>query len=145
MDFESLMAFFGRHPMLSLALAGLTVAIVYTEVARLFRGYKALKPAELTQLVNQGDALVVDMSAIADFEKGHLPGSRNLIPSQFDPQGKLLAGARQSPVVVVCRNGMASATGAKKLKKAGFERVHWLDGGIAAWEAAGLPLVKGRG
>ena len=66
-------------------------------------------------------------------------------PSQFDPAGKLLAGAKQSPVVLVCRNGMASADAAKKLKKAGFEQVFWLDGGIAAWQAAGLPLVKGRG
>ena len=145
MDFQALMAFFGRNPMLSMALAGLTVAIIYTEIARLFRGYKAIKPAELTGLLNQGGALVVDLSAIADFEKGHVPGSRNVIPSQFDPQGKLLAGAKQSPVVLVCRNGMASADAAKKLKKAGFEQVHWLDGGIAAWEAAGLPLVKGRG
>ncbi|GAB3511732.1 rhodanese-like domain-containing protein [Pseudoxanthomonas daejeonensis] len=138
------MAFFGRHPMLSMALAGLTVAIAYTEIARLFRGYKALKPAELTSLVNQGGALVVDLSAIADFEKGHIPGSRNVIPSQFDPQGKLLAGKQQSPVVLVCRNGMASADAAKKLKKAGFEQVHWLEGGTGAWDAAGLPLVKGR-
>ncbi|WP_202922316.1 rhodanese-like domain-containing protein [Pseudoxanthomonas koreensis] len=145
MNYETLMAFFGRHPMLSLALAGLTVAIVYTEIARLFRGYKALKPAGLTTLVNTEKALVVDLSASGDFEKGHIPGSRNLIPSQFDPQGKLLAAAKQSPVVLVCRNGMASAAAAKKLKKAGFEQVYWLDGGTAAWDAAGLPLVKGRG
>lgn len=144
MTSETLMAFFGRHPMLSLALAGLTVAIVYTEIARLFRGYKAIKPAGLTELVNQGGALVVDLSATGDFEKGHIAGSRNLIPSQFDPAGKLLAGARQSPVVLVCRTGVASAEAAKKLKKAGFEQVHWLEGGTAAWDAAGLPLVKGR-
>ena len=66
------------------------------------------------------------------------------IPSQFDPAGKLLAGAKQSPVVVVCRTGMASAGAARKLKKAGFEQVYWLDGGLVAWQAAGLPLVKGR-
>ncbi len=138
------MAFAGRHPMLSLALAGLTVAIIFTEIRRLTRGYKALKPAELPLVANQPGALVVDLSAIADFEKGHIAGSRNIIPSQFDPAGKLLSGARQSPVVTVCRNGMASADAAAKLKKAGFEQVHWLDGGIAAWQAAGLPLVKGR-
>jgi rhodanese-related sulfurtransferase len=141
---ETLMAFFGRHPMLSMALAGLTVAILYTEIARLFRGYKAIKPAALTHLVNQSGARVVDLSATADFEKGHIAGSRNVIPSQFDPQGKLLAGAKQSPVVLVCRNGMASAAAARKLKKAGFEQVHWLDGGIAAWDAAGLPGFTGR-
>lgn len=138
------MAFAGRHPMLSLALAGLTVAIIFTEIKRLTRGYKALKPAELPLVANQTGAVVVDLSAIADFEKGHIAGSRNVIPSQFDPAGKLLSGARQSPVVTVCRNGMASADAAAKLKKAGFEQVHWLDGGIAAWQAAGLPLVKGR-
>lgn len=138
------MAFAGRHPMLSLALAGLTVAIIYTEIMRLMRGYKALKPSELPLVANQAGALVVDLSAIADFEKGHIAGSRNIIPSQFDPAGKLLSGARQSPVVVVCRNGMASADAARKLKKAGFEQVYWLDGGIAAWQAAGLPLIKGR-
>ena len=138
------MAFAGRHPMLSLALAGLTVAIIFTEIKRLTRGYKALKPAELPLVANQAGAVVVDLSAIADFEKGHIAGSRNVIPSQFDPAGKLLSGARQSPVVTVCRNGTASADAAAKLKKAGFEQVHWLDGGIAAWQAAGLPLVKGR-
>ena len=150
------MAFAGRHPMLSLALAGLTVAIIFTEIKRLTRGYKALKPAELPLVANQADALVVDLSAIADFEKGHIAGSRNVIPSQFDPAGKLLSGKRQSPVVTVCRNGMASADAAARVVRltrlpeevrtvlAGFEQVHWLDGGIAAWQAAGLPLVKGR-
>lgn len=145
MNFEELQAFAGRNPMLSLALAGLTIALIYTEVARLFRGYKVLKPAELTQLINAGNALVVDISASGDFEKGHIAGSRNITPSQFDPENKLLTGAKAQPVVLVCRNGTASAGAAKQLKKAGFEQVHWLDGGVAAWQLADLPLVKGRG
>lgn len=144
MNLDSLMAFAGRHPILSLALVGLTLAIIYTEIARLLRGYKAVKAAELPLLINRADALVVDLSAIADFEKGHIAGSRNVIPSQFDPEGKLLAGKKQSPVVLVCRTGMASAAAARRLRKAGFEQVYWLEGGIAAWQAAGLPLVKGR-
>jgi Rhodanese-related sulfurtransferase len=143
-NLDSLMAFAGRHPILSLALVGLTLAIIYTEIARLLRGYKAVKAAELPLLINRADALVVDLSAIADFEKGHIAGSRNVIPSQFDPEGKLLAGRKQSPVVLVCRTGMASAAAARRLRKAGFEQVYWLEGGIAAWQAAGLPLVKGR-
>lgn len=144
MNFEELQAFAGRNPMLSLALVGLTLALVYTELARLFRGYKALRPGELTGLVNRDGAVVVDLSANNDFEKGHIAGSRNLTPSQFDPDAKLLAGARKSPVVVVCRNGQASASAAKRLKKAGFEQVYWLDGGVAAWQQADLPLVKGK-
>ena len=50
MNFEEILAFATRSPfnqILSLSLVGLTVAIVYTEISRLFRGYKALRPAEL--------------------------------------------------------------------------------------------------
>ena len=141
---DRLLEFAQQNLMLSLVLAGLTVALVVTEVMRLFRGFKGVSPAQLTDLINRENALVVDLSASSDFEKGHIPGSRNVAPSQFDPESKLLTSAKQLPVVVVCRNGMASAGAAKRLKKAGFENVSWLDGGIAAWQQADLPLVKGR-
>jgi len=142
--FQDLLAFAERHLYLSLALVGLTLAILYTEIARLFRGYKALRPAELTGLMNRENALVIDLSASSDFEKGHIAGSKSVQPSQFDPESKLLANARELPVVVVCRNGQGSGDAAKRLKKAGFKNVYWLDGGIGAWQAADLPLVKGR-
>lgn len=131
--------------MLSLALVGLTVAIIATEIARLFRGYKSLKPAELTHLINAGNAVVIDLSASGEFEKGHIVGSRNVQLAQLTPAHKLLASAKQSPVVLVCRTGNTSATAAKTLKKAGFEQVSVLEGGVPAWQAADLPLVKGRG
>ncbi|WP_162255296.1 MULTISPECIES: rhodanese-like domain-containing protein [unclassified Lysobacter] len=144
MTLEELLAFGSRHMFLSMGLVGLTIALVYTESARLFRGYKALRPAELTGLINRENALVVDLSATNDFEKGHIAGSRSVAPSQFDPENKLLASAKSLPVVMVCRNGQASADAAKRLKKAGFEQVYWLDGGVQAWQAADLPLIKGR-
>jgi rhodanese-related sulfurtransferase len=138
------MAFAERHMYLSMALVGLTLALIYTEVARLFRGYKALRPAELTGLMNRENALVIDLSASNDFEKGHIAGSKSVQPSQFDPESKLLANAKELPVVVVCRTGQGSGDAAKRLKKAGFKQVYWLEGGIGAWQQADLPLVKGR-
>ena len=144
MTFDQLLAFAGRHMLLAMALVGLTLAILWNEISRLFRGYKALRPAALTALINREDALVVDLSPVVDFEKGHIPGSRNVQPSQFDPESKQLANAKALPVVAVCRTGQASASAAKRLKRAGFEHVYWLDGGIAAWQQADLPLVKGR-
>ncbi|MCZ7843017.1 MULTISPECIES: rhodanese-like domain-containing protein [Stenotrophomonas maltophilia group] len=144
MNYEELLAFAGRNPMLSAALVGLTVAIIVTEIRRLFRGFKGIKPAELTQLINAGGTVVVDLSASGDFEKGHIAGSRNAQASAFGPENKLVANAKQSPVVLVCRSGNASETAAKALKKAGFEKVYVLNGGIPAWQQAELPLVKGR-
>ncbi|MDQ3288087.1 MAG: rhodanese-like domain-containing protein [Pseudomonadota bacterium] len=144
MTLEELLAFAGRHPLLSLGLAAVTLALIVNEIARLFRGYKSLRPAELTNLINRENALVIDMSPSAEFEKGHIAGSRSVAPSQFDPESKLLASAKALPVVVTCRSGHASAAAARRLKKAGFEQVFWLEGGVQAWQQADLPLVKGR-
>ena len=144
MPMDRLVAFAGEHAMLSLALLGLTLALIYTEISRLFSGFKAVNPAGLTSLINRQDALLVDVSPLGDFEKGHIAGARNVQVSQFDPESKLLAKARELPVAVTCRTGTASADAAKRLVKAGFKNVFWLDGGIAAWQQASLPLVKGR-
>ena len=144
MDWTRLLAFAGENQMLVMIFAGLTVAIVYTEFSRLTSGFKAVDPAGLTALINRQDALLVDLSAAADFEKGHIAGAKNVQPSQLDADNKVLARVRELPVALVCRNGNASADGARKLAKAGFKQVYWLDGGIASWQQANLPLVKGK-
>ncbi|AXK73332.1 rhodanese-like domain-containing protein [Lysobacter sp. TY2-98] len=144
MTSQEILDFAGRHSMLAIGFVVLTVAIIATEIARLFRPYKALTPAQFTALVNREDAVVVDLSASGEFEKGHIAGSRNVQASAFGPEHKLLAGAKEKPVIVVCRTGQGSADQAAKLKKGGFAHVYWLDGGVAAWQQAGLPLVKGR-
>jgi rhodanese-related sulfurtransferase len=129
---------------LSVLFAGLTLALVYTEVARLFVGYKTVSPAQLTDLINRESALLIDVSAIAEFEKGHILGAKHVAMSQFDPENKLLAKAKELPVAVVCRNGQQSSDAAKRLHKAGFSKVFWLNDGINAWTQADLPLSKGR-
>lgn len=141
---ELLPEFIQQHLLLSVALVGITVALIVNELTRFTRGYKALTPALLTHLINRENALVVDVSPINDFEKGHVVGSRNVVMSQFDPENKQLAKARELPVALVCRSGAVSAQAAKRLVKAGFKQVYWLDGGIGAWQSAGLPLARGR-
>ena len=144
MNTSDLLAFAGRHPILLLALAGLTLAIILNELASLVRGVRGVGPAALTALINRDNALVVDLRPQADFEKGHIAGSRNVQMSQFDPENKQLAAARSLPVVLVCKAGQTSSSAAARLRKAGFERVYVLDGGIGAWQQADLPLAKGR-
>ena len=141
---DRLLEFAQQNLMLSLVLAGLTLALVVTEVMRLFRGFKAVSPAQLTELINRENALVVDLRGQGDFEKGHIIGARHVLPSQVDPEGKLLAKAKESPVVLVCAVGMTASATAQKLVKAGFKKVSVLDGGIGAWTGAGLPLAKGK-
>ena len=142
---QHLPEFFGNHPYLCLAFVGLLAAIIASEVERLFSGYKEVTPAGLTQLINRENALVIDLSAPGDFEKGHVPGAKNVAMAQFDPENKELAKVKELPVAVYCRTGATAEQAAKRLVKAGFKRVYVLGGGVASWTQADLPLAKGRG
>lgn len=136
--------FIGNHPFLSFGFIGVVAAMIAMEVNQLTRGYKGVTPAGLTQLINKNNALVIDVSSIQDYEKGHVPGARHVAMSQFDPENKDLAKARELPVAIYCKTGQTSGTAAKRLKKAGFSDVYTLDGGLRSWMEAQLPLVKGR-
>jgi rhodanese-related sulfurtransferase len=141
---EPLQTFVTDHAVLCLGFVGVTVALIGNELSRFTRGYRAIGPAQLTGLINREDALVVDVSPPADFEKGHVIGSRNVAMSQFDPENKQLAKVRELPVALVCRTGVTSAAAAKRLVKAGFKQVYWLDGGVASWQSADLPVARGK-
>jgi rhodanese-related sulfurtransferase len=106
---------------------------------------KELSPSGQTQLINRENPLLIDLSAIAENEKMHVPGARHVAMSQFDPENKDRAKARELPVVVMDKDGRGnSVKAAQRLVKAGFGKVHTLGGGVLAWQAAQLPVAKGN-
>jgi len=136
--------FIGNHPWLSALFVILLIAIIVGEIMRLTQKFKTINPSELTLLVNREDALVVDISSYADFEKGHIPGARHVAMSQFDPENKDLAKAKDLPIVVVCKSGQTAKGAAQRLVKAGFTRVHLLHGGMISWRQANMPTTTGK-
>lgn len=141
---HKLPAFVGNHMALSALFVIILLALLAMEIGRLTRKYKELSPGGLTLLINRENPLLVDLSARADFEKMHVPGARHVLPSQFDPEHKDLARARELPVVVMDKDGRGSDKAAQRLVKAGFARVYTLGGGVLAWQQAQLPLAKGN-
>lgn len=142
--FHNLPEFVGNHVWLSLLFIILLAGLIVSELMRLSHKYRQLTPAALTLLINREDALVVDLSSYADYEKAHIPGARHVAMSQFDPENKDLAKVRDLPVVVVCKDGRTSAKAAQRLVKAGFQKVHILGGGMLSWKHAQLPVAKGK-
>jgi rhodanese-related sulfurtransferase len=136
--------FVGNHLFLVALLGALIAALFITQVMVWMRKYTELTPAGLTQLINRDTPLLIDLSASADFEKMHVPGAKHVAMSQFDPENKDLAKARELPVVVMDKDGRNTDSAAQRLVKAGFTRVYTLSGGVLAWQAAQLPTAKGR-
>lgn len=135
--------FIGNHTALVALFAVLLVAFIVVQLITLFGKTNELSAAGLTQLINRDNPLLIDISPRENFEKAHIPGARHVAMSQFDPENKSLAKARDLPVVLICRSGMTASGAAKRLVKAGFTRVHVLSGGMQAWNQAQLPVAKG--
>ncbi len=141
---HKLPTFVGNHLALSALFVILLVAVIVTQLMTLLRKYKELTPASLTLLMNRENPLLVDISPRDSYEKGHIPGARHVLMSQFDPESKDLAKAKDLPVVVICRAGQTAQGAAQRLVKAGFQKVYFLGGGMGAWTQAQLPVAKGK-
>jgi len=142
--FHKLPEFIGNHVALSALFAVLLVALIATHISALFSKIKELSPAGLTVLINRETPLLIDISPRDSFEKAHVPGSRHVAMSQFDPENKSLAKAKDLPVVLICRSGQTASKAAQRLVKAGFSSVYVLAGGMSAWQQAQLPVAKGN-
>lgn len=98
-------------------------------------------PTDAQDLV-RGGALLVDVREQGEWDAGHVPKAKHL------PLRGLHSSIHRLPqdrtIVVVCRSGNRSTRATRVLTKAGFDAVN-LSGGMAAWKAAGLPLVSSRG
>ncbi len=97
---------------------------------------------EVTLLINRSKATIVDVRDAAEFATGHLPEAKNIPLNELSERVGELAKFKAKSVVVVCKTGARASSAAAKLAKAGFTDVVNLDGGIAAWQKAGLPLAK---
>lgn len=95
-----------------------------------------------TQLINQSNALVLDVRDPAAFAGGHLREARNIPLKELSDRTGDLSKHKAKPIIAVCQSGNQSARAAAQLRKAGFEQACSLEGGIAGWQAAGMPIAK---
>jgi len=105
------------------------------------RGKRA-SAQEVTLLINRSKATVVDVREATEFAAGHLPDAKNIPLGELSKRIGELDKFKSKSVVLVCQSGARANSAAGVLAKAGFAEVVNLDGGIAAWQKAGLPLAK---
>src|SRR5712692_3413797 len=92
-----------------------------------------------------GDALVVSVDPSDVYQRGHVPGARWIGRGRLE---LLIGGAAPDTggaVLVTCADGVQSTLAAATLRRMGYAAARVLDGGLAAWKAAGLPVETGPG
>ena len=91
---------------------------------------------------NPPDAIIfVDTSQ--DFARGHIPGARWVPRGWLEWQIADYAADTNARIVVTCSDGRQSLLAAATLRERGYANAAALDGGMAAWRAAGQPIEEG--
>ncbi len=141
MDTNQLIEFAGNHPVLVMALAGILLMLVLSEIQQRLSKTREVSPAEATRLVNHEHAVLIDMRDDKDYREGHIINAISA-PLADGKVPESLEKYRNKPVIVYCQRGQRSTGYCSQLGKQGFETVYNLHGGLNAWQKADLPLTN---
>lgn len=138
---NQIIEFVGNHTLLILAFFATLGMLLYSEFMRISTASSALSPYAATALMNEGSAVLLDIREEKEFKNGHVLNAKNFPMTKLDARMHEIDKFKTRDVVVYCESGMRSSRAIAKLKKNGFEKLHNLQGGLAAWEKANLPTV----
>jgi hydroxyacylglutathione hydrolase len=107
-----------------------------------------LSPAEVQALLHQNVDVnihlnVLDVRPGDDFAAGHVPGSINIaLSGQFASWAGGILGIHSKPILI-CESDAQIEEARLRLARVGIEELRgYLAGGVAAWQKAGLPVLK---
>ena len=93
------------------------------------------------QLQAARSPVVIDVRTSSEFEQGHIAGAINVPVTSLKSRLASLDLQVDQPVVALCRSARRSIPAVRLFKRAGMEDACQLQGGMIAWEEAGMPTV----
>ncbi len=137
---ESFIVFLGQQWMLVGALLSCVLLLVFHDSKR---SGTAVSPQAAVNLINQQDAVVIDLRDAKDYKTGHIVDAINVPFASVDSRMGELEAYKEKPLILVCKMGQHSGGVGKKLAAKGFTGVNRMSGGMMEWQSQQLPLVKG--
>jgi rhodanese-related sulfurtransferase len=112
----------------------------WAPLRRTFAGIDEIDPEWVA--AHRDSTRIIDVREPDEFygSFGHIEGAILIPLGQLSVQ--LDAVDRSKPIVTVCRSGGRSAQALVLLKRAGFEQVANLAGGMIHWHEFGLPVIR---
>jgi rhodanese-related sulfurtransferase len=104
-------------------------------------------PKQLNSIrVTDPSAKIIDVRSPAEFEEVHAVGAINIPLDKFNPADVIAQHglSSDSPVYMICKMGGRSQKACDALSNAGLTSAVNVTGGTDAWDAAGLPVVRGQ-
>lgn len=103
-----------------------------------------LAPIDLVRLrAARPETRLLDVRTPGEFDAEHIAGAYNVPLDTLGEHGPEIRAGVTDPVVLVCRSGQRARKAEEALAAAGMTNLHVLEGGMAAWTAAGQPVNRG--
>ncbi len=100
----------------------------------------SITPAELASIGAAGASpIIVDVRSAEEYTAGHIPGAVNIPYDQVADRLSELQGPHG--VALYCMVGPRARKGESALMDAGYNDILHVEGGLAAWQAAGLSVT----
>lgn len=102
-----------------------------------------LGPAELHRLLgSRRPPRLLDVRAAAEFEHAHIVGAYHVPLHLLGEHAAEIRTVDEPGIVLVCQSGQRARRADDVLRHAGMAGLQVLDGGMAAWQQAGLPVAR---
>lgn len=103
-----------------------------------------IAPSAVHDLMKSGRSLtIIDVRTPAEFAGVHVDGARSLPLDTLEAGALASLSGKGEPIYVVCQSGGRAAKACERLVNAGVGPVYSIEGGTAAWERQGFPVVRG--
>jgi len=142
---EAFLIFLQKSPVNMVLFGGAVCSgllLLWPFIMRPFRAGREVSVIEAVQLINRRDATVLDIRDTGDFEAGHLRGAKHIPEMQVTERLQELAKLKDRPLIVVCQSGTRASVVVSALQRQGYAEAVALEGGIAGWKQAVMPVQK---
>lgn len=96
---------------------------------------------EVNAMLDSGECQVIDVREFSEYDSERIADAQLMPLSAFEKHTGDID--RTKPVYIMCRSGNRAKQAAEKLAGKGFTDIHVIEGGMAAWASANLPVIKG--
>ena len=141
---SQLAEFIGNHLMLTLPFIALSFLYIMMFINDKMQAFASINSAELTQLVNHKNAILIDTRKADSFKQGHIVNAVNLPLDDITSGKASIEKYKGKNIITYCTSGMSSKLACKLLIKSGIENVFNLTGGINGWVKDKLPVIKSK-
>lgn len=110
--------------------------------------FPMISPQQLQAIRDEGrNITLIDVRTVPEYHAGHVAGAKHVPVDELNAQAiaaneQFAEAGHDQPLYLTCQTGPRAQRAAEQLYAAGYRNLTLVEGGMQAWEKAGLPMQR---